>query len=305
MNSLPSVQEKERTHLVFGAINHDFSQFIVSEDLKSNILNYPPISVPYGEVTIPATANAIIYQKIGSITTGKPLLYLNEVNGVKSAFLLGEGIWKWRMQEYALNESTESFDELFSKTIQYLSTKVDKRKFKCYPTANEYTENQTVIFRSEVYNEIYERTYGLPIQITVKGEKEFVKDFSYSPSSAYSQLEMSNFPPGLYEYVAKVRLDNKNEIVRGKFTVAELQLERLDQVADFNLLRHVANNTGGEFYKLSQADEMLRDVDNIQLQGIIHTQEDVFPLINLKWIFYILLLLVTIEWFTRKFNGGY
>ncbi|UXX81248.1 VWA domain-containing protein [Reichenbachiella carrageenanivorans] len=296
-------QKGAKRDLIFGAVNDDFSLFSMSDDIRTNFRNYPPVSVPYGDVLLPANAEVLLYQRVGSIQTDKPLMYLNEQNGVKSAFLLAEGFWKWRMQEIATTDASDSFDDLFLKTIQYLSTKVDKRKFKFYPSSNTYFENETVSFHAEIYNQIYERIYGLQIGVTIADERGMVKEYNFTPSSTYSRLEISSLVPGLYSYKAKVDLNGKSEVVRGKFSIKELQLETLDQVADFDLLRQLAHHTEGRFY--TSMDQLLADVDHAELKGVIHTQEDIFPVIHLKWILFVLLTLATVEWFIRKYNGGY
>lgn len=296
-------QRGAKRDMVFGALNDDFSLFSPAEEARENFGSFPPVSVPYGEATVPANAEILMYQRVGSIQTDKPLLYLVEQNAQKSAYLLADGIWKWRMQEFATTDESATFDDLFLKTIQYLSTKVDKRKFKFYPESNTYFENQTVKFHAEIYNQIYERVYGKQVQVVVSNTDGFSKEYNFTPSSAYSRLEAANFEPGLYNYQAKVTLNGKPETVYGKFSVKELQLEELDQVADFNLLRQLAYNTEGKFYADTQSP--LADIDNFQLKGIIHSQEDIFPVIHLKWILFVLLTLVSIEWFTRKYNGGY
>jgi hypothetical protein len=43
-------------------------------------------------------------------------------NNRKIAVLIGEGIWRWRLNEFADTGNTVAFDELFSKLVQYLST---------------------------------------------------------------------------------------------------------------------------------------------------------------------------------------
>ncbi|MEP3390090.1 MAG: VWA domain-containing protein [Reichenbachiella sp.] len=296
-------QKGAKRDMVFGALNDEFSLFSLADDARENFNSFPPVSVPYGEATLPANAEILMYQRVGSIQTDKPLLYLVEQNAQKSAYLLADGIWKWRMQEFATTDGSTTFDDLFLKTIQYLSTKVDKRKFKFYPESNTYFENQTVKFHAEIYNQIYERVYGEQVQVVVTNADGFNKEFNFTPSSAYSRLEAANFEPGLYNYQAKVTLNGKPETVYGKFSVKELQLEELDQVADFDLLRQMAYNTDGKFY--ADTETPLMDIDNFQLKGIIHSQEDIFPVIHLKWILFVLLTLVSIEWFTRKYNGGY
>ncbi|MEO9966200.1 MAG: vWA domain-containing protein [Reichenbachiella sp.] len=296
-------QRGAKRDLVFPSLNTEFSLFSLPEDARSGSNNYPPVSVPYGSISQPANAQILLYQRVGSIQTEKPLFYLAEQNGQKNAFLLAEGFWRWRMQEYAVTEATSSFDDMFLKTIQYLCTKVDKRKFKFYPSSTTYFENQTVKFQAEIYNQIYERIYGETVNVKIFNAKGFNREYSFTSNSNFSRLEASNFPPGLYSYEASVTLNGKQEIASGKFSIKELQLEELDQVADFNLLRQVAYNTGGVFY--SDPNTMLADTDTFDLKGVIHSHEDIFPIVHIKWILALLLLLVTLEWFTRKYNGGY
>lgn len=288
---------------VFGTLNPDFKLFSWDATTPASFNNYPPVSVPYGEARIPANAEVLLYQRVGSIRTDRPLFYMAEDNGQKVAYMLAQGFWSWRMQEYAITESTTTFDNIFLKAIQYLSTKEDKRRFKFYPASTNYFENQTVRFHAEIYNQIYERIYGQPIDVKISGANGFVREYNFTPGSAYSRLEAANFPPGLYSYEATTILRDKKEVVHGKFSVKELQLEALDQVADFDLLRQVAFNTNGTF--ISNLPDAASVIDDYQLKGIVHSSEDIFPAIHLRWILLTMLALVSLEWFTRKYNGGY
>jgi hypothetical protein len=42
-----------------------------------------------------------------------------------------------------------------------------------------------------------------------------------------------------------------------------------------------------------------------EAQAIIRSDEKYDALINLKWIFFILLAMISVEWFLRKFYGSY
>ena len=44
-----------------------------------------------------------------------------------------------------------------------------KSRFKVYPLTTEFNVNEPVILETEVYNEIYEETYGHAIELTVTG----------------------------------------------------------------------------------------------------------------------------------------
>ncbi|PIZ06313.1 MAG: hypothetical protein COY57_02665, partial [Flavobacteriales bacterium CG_4_10_14_0_8_um_filter_32_5] len=55
--------------------------------------------------------------------------------------------------------------------------------------------------------------------------------------------------------------------------------------------------------QLNQLAEMINKDNNIA--SIIYEETDLKELINLRWIFFILLGLLSLEWFLRKRNGAY
>ena len=85
---------------------------------------------------------AVLNQRIGKVNTESPLLFFTEDGGTKIGFLLGEGIWKWKLEEAKNENAYPLVAELISKTVQYLSVKDDKRKFKVYASKNTFEENE-------------------------------------------------------------------------------------------------------------------------------------------------------------------
>lgn len=78
----------------------------------------------------------------------------------KIAVMVGEGLWCWRLNEFADTGNTIFFDELFSKLVQYLSTLEDKRKFRSFPVQNEFSDSEAVVIESQLYNDLFELVYG-------------------------------------------------------------------------------------------------------------------------------------------------
>ena len=94
---------------------------------------------------------------------------LNVKDERKTAVMLGEGLWRWKLNEFDRFENSAAFDEVFGKLIQYLSTSEDKRKFKSYPVKNEFSDTEPVIFESQVYNDIFEPVFGNAVEISLDG----------------------------------------------------------------------------------------------------------------------------------------
>ncbi len=294
-----------QTDRVTPAFNPDFQRFIYDPAYQGQLNQFSPIIVPYSEINIKPDAQVVLYQQVGSIVTKKPLLVIRNEDDKKLGVLLGEGFWQWRIQEFANNQNHESFDDLISKIIQYLSSKEDKRKFKVYPINNEVYDTESVVFETEIYNNIYERIYDQEIDLTITDENNTQQKFTYNISANNSRYTVTGLSHGIYKYYASTILDGKKESSAGEFTVKALQIEDLNLTANHQLLRSLSIQNGGKFYYPDQLNQLADDLSNQKVQGIIRSSEAYLPIINLPWLFFLLVTLVSIEWFTRKYNGGY
>lgn len=290
---------------VTAVFNQAFNSFKLSDELQQTMDEFPPIVVPFGRVSITDEADVLLYQKVGSIATNKPLIAVMSKGEAKRGVIMGSGLWLWKLTDYSKNGNNEAFNELMTKLVQYLSSKEDKRKFKAYPVKNEFLTNEKIIFDTEVYNDLYERVYGNKIDLRLTDEEGKKFDYSYVTNENNTRYEISGLAEGVYKYTASTLLGNKRESVSGEFLVKELQIENLNLTADFNLLRKISDKTGGKFYTAEQLDAMESDLTTRQAQGRIHTTEKYLPFIHLKWLFFLLLALLSAEWFIRKYSGGY
>jgi len=291
--------------LAFPIINKNFQIFNYPEDYSNKLEAYPPLIVPFTKYVLHPAARIMLNQKIGSIATTKPLLVLSSQDGQRKAVLIGEGIWQWRLQEYAHDKNFTAFDELISKITQFLSTKNDKRRFRTYPVKNEFITNEPVIFETEIYNEIYENIFGYKIDLLLKDESGKTTSYTYVTSKNNTNYRINGLNQGIYSYEAKGVINGDVMHTNGRFSVKNLQIESTRLRADFGLLRNLAYNTGGKFYVSNQINKMEREILSENPKSKIYSTEDYLAIINMKWGFFILILLVSIEWFLRKYYGSY
>ena len=301
VNFEPSTQRDE----VQPVLNPDYKELGFSDGLNSNITRYPPVSVPFGKFSYPATAKIILYQRIGSVITERPMLYTVEDDRQKIAVMMGEGIWKWRLSEFQETEKTSTFDEVFSKLLQYLSTQDDRRKFRCFPLQHEFTSDGPVVMESQVYNDLFEPVYGNTIDLELRDEKGKVTNYRYITGPGNSRYRIGGLKEGVYRYRATTDVKGKREEVRGEFLMTEQNQEVQNLTADFGLLRTLAENTGGKFYRLNDINRLTAELSAEEAKSLIHSEESFHPLINLKAVFFLLLALISIEWFLRKYFGSY
>lgn len=290
---------------VMPVISPTFPYFLLSPEANSVFSGFPPVWVPFGRMQVPASAVTLLSQRVGSIATDKSLLWIDIPDNHKIAIMLGEGFWQWRLEEYSKNENTEAFDEVFGKLIQYLSTTDDKSRFKSYPLEQQFSDTEAVVFESQVYNEIYEPVFGnrIDLEITDDVGKKFKYNYVVSPGNA--RYQVGGLKEGIYKYTASTSINGKEEKVRGQFLVTAQQAELQNLTADFGLLRKLAGSTGGKFYTASQTDKLNADLTQKEATSVIHSEEKFDNLLNLKWVFFLLLALISAEWFLRKYHGGY
>lgn len=286
-------------------VNPAFPNFSISTEANGILSDYPPVYVHFGKVQVLPAATPLLYQKVGSVTTGKPLLAIDARDAKKTGILLGEGIWRWKLNEYERTENTLAFDEIIGKLIQFLSTTEDKRKFRSYPVRQEFPDTEAVVFESQVYNDIFEPVYGNNIQIEITDEQGKKDQYSYVTSPGNIRYQIGGLKEGVYRYRSRTTINDVAEEVRGEFAVIEQQAELQNLSADPDLLKTIAKNTGGAFYHTSQMNKFQQDLQTAEAKSIIHTEESYNSLINLKWIFWLLFFLITAEWFLRKYHGSY
>lgn len=287
-------------------VNPAFSLFKLSDELKTKIETFSPLISPYGEYTTRPSATVLGYQRIGRVDTQYPLIITGESGDVRTCVMAGEGIWKWQLFDQVQNGSTAITNELLGQLVQYASTKSDKRKFRVIMPKNLFTELEEISFRAELYNDNYEpvNTSEVTMQIRNEQGQEFL--YTFNPQESAYSLNAGRFAEGSYVYTATTDLNGVRHTHEGRFVVQPVQLESMTVEADHGLLRQLATKYGGE---VVYPDQMMNLTDRIladdTIKPVLYSTTHTRPLINLKWLCFILLGTLTLEWFLRRYFGGY
>ncbi|PSR05702.1 MAG: hypothetical protein BRD50_00065, partial [Bacteroidetes bacterium SW_11_45_7] len=235
-----------RTNEAQGKVNTGFTLFTVSKDLVSSLESYPPLKVPFGDYKTAPGTDVLLKQKIGNVDAGYPLALFNELGGTKTGVIAGEGIWRWQLYNYFQQQNHEIFDEIVSKTVQYLSVKADKRRFKVMPDKNVYAENEPITMEAELYNESYELVNEPEVTITITDEEGKEYPFTFNRTSNAYTLDAGFLPVGDYSFTASTSYNNEKFTYSGDFSVKPLQLELLQTKANHQLLYTLARKYGGD-----------------------------------------------------------
>ncbi|MFN3404226.1 MAG: VWA domain-containing protein [Cytophagaceae bacterium] len=281
-----------------------FQRFQISREEMERINSFPPVQVPYGDFSLNPETDIIIYQKVGNITTVKPLLVTSHQGNQKRGVFLGEGLWEWRLHEYRETQDSRSFDKLFSNLITFLSSKEDKRKFRAYPVSNEFYISDQVLFSTEVYNDVYEKIYGQEIKLNISNESDKNKQYSYI-NAENAKFEVKGLEEGVYKYSAFTILNGKQEKSEGEFLIKKEILESINITADHNTLKTAARLNQGRFFNENEIADISKIISESNPKVLLHSNEEFTEVIHIPWIFFLLLFLMSVEWFTRRYSGGY
>lgn len=296
----------KNTNTVQATLAPTFTYFTLSDPLKGQLSNYPPLIAPFGNFAVTGTSQILANQRIGKIDTEYPLLVLGESDGTKKGVLAGEGIWKWRLFDFLQNENHELTNELIGKTIQYLTVKQDKRQFRIGQPKKVFKENEPVLFDAQLYNDSYEQINDADVSLQIKNADDKAYDFVFDKTTSAYTLNAGILPVGDYRYSGSVSINGKSEKVNGQFSIQSVQLESYVLEADHQVLKGLSEKYGGSLLSTAQLasfPQLLADRGSVK--PVIYESSKTQSIINLRWIFAILAFLLALEWFLRRYFGGY
>lgn len=264
--------------------------------------NFAPVEDRFGEIAFSVPFQSILFQKIGNIETEKPLLATFENNNQKSAVLFGENSWRWRMNSFVENKTFERFDGFFAGLIHYLVSTDSKSRLNV--TVNPiYYANEIIQISASYLDENFNFDNRSKLWLTVSNEEsKFIKKIPFAALNNRFVVELPTIPFGEYNYTVSV--ENTDNSVSGSFKILPFEIEAQFTNANNQLLKKISNETKGfTFYNNQEQnliDYLKKDerFKSIQKNTISKT-----PLIDWKWILGLIVLLLSLEWFTRKYYG--
>ncbi|MCB0396886.1 MAG: hypothetical protein KDD36_09545 [Flavobacteriales bacterium] len=290
---------------VSGEWSSSFSLFTSVDALISRMNIFPPLTAPFGDYVATEQIHIAMHQRVGNVVTKVPLFYFHEANDNKAAVLTGEGIWRWRLREFAEFGDQSFFDTWISKTVQYLAVKKDRSLFRV-KSKHRFSENEYITLDAELYNKAYELINNPDVKIDIKGPDEKTYSYVFSRTSDAYRLNAGLLPSGKYTYHARVSHAGKTHTSDGVFTITSVMAEGLRTEADHGLLYALARESGGGLIapaQVSKLPDMIRNRDDIA--SVVIQDKKLDDLISKPWLLALIILLLTLEWFARKRSGVY
>ena len=298
-------QTKAMTNNATPLYNDNFTSFTFSEDARRMLPLYSPVQTPFASYKTSVAANIFLYQKVSGVDTKYPLVVFNEQNGTRTGVITGTGLWSWKIYNFMHAENHDAFNELVGKVVLYLAAKGDKSRFRVQHEG-VFAENAPVEFTAELYNESYELINEPDIKMVLKGGGDTTYEAQFSKQNNSYYLNMGELPLGNYTWTATTQVGKQRLEKSGRFAVQAVMLETANLVADHDLLKGMAKVSGGQYFDKEHIADVAKAIQkNDNIKPISSYQKKYAMMLNSPWYLAAIVLLLGIEWFLRKWNGGY
>lgn len=282
--------------------NENFSFFHDDNELGF-YSKMPPLNAPFGSYKLASGSEILLYQQIGQVKTALPLWFFTGSGFLRKGFIAGDGIWRWKLQEFQQNQNFKSVSSLFLKSIQLLAGREEKGKFRVKPRKRIYNETENIQFDAWCFNDAFEPDNQKDLILDIKPESGNSFQLSFSRTGTAYELDAGQLPAGNYSWKAKF-LSGSSDIKEGKFLVKASNIEQINTNANHPLLKTIAKNSGASSFLLEQYNLLAQELRNSpKSKPVLQIESTVLELINSPWILILLLFFASLEWFIRKWLG--
>jgi hypothetical protein len=264
--------------------------------------NFPPLENAYGSITLKGNVSVLLSSKIRSMDTNSPLLAFAEIQGKRSAFLLGENLWKWRLKSHLDTDSFAKFDVFMDKTIQYLASSSSKKALIVIHESL-YNSGDAIEITAQYFNKNYEFDEKARLTIIISNtETKQIKNYDLLKENNFYKVNLDGLAAGAYDF--SVTELNSNSSYSSHFEILDFNKEKQFVNPDLEKLKQLAVQTQGTVYFPDQVNKLIDELiqedayKSIEKNRVIRSS-----LIDWTSLLVLIISLLATEWFVRKYNG--
>ncbi len=300
-----SFGNSRQTDEVQPKLHTGFELFQISSELQQALAYFPAVKVPYGETKLNAQNKVVLTQRLGGFVKNDPIVFVGEKGNQKYGVFFGEGIWKWKINEFSRTNTFVGFEELIQKISQFLVIKQNSSALRI-TMPNRFQKGAEIRIKASFYNESLEPITTPKIMFELTDEDGKKSSYQFAEKQNGYQLPIGIWPSGRYSWVARTDFGGKKIIKSGIFIVEDIDLEAIATKANHTLLRQLSTNSNGKFYPLANHEKLIEDLnqreDIVEMAYQERTYDDLLDFIGLLLL---ILFSLSLEWFLRRRYGGY
>lgn len=306
----------DRTNEVTALPNSSFTYFVLPDEMSKRFTSFPPLVSPFGEYKVGGNGQTLLFSKVGNVNSGLPLVAVGQAEGRRYAFITGEGLWRWRLADWQQYNTHDDFDQLISKIASFTALRLDKERLHV-ETKHLFGQNEPVVIDAQLYNENYEMVNTPDVELVISGNERTQQGgeregenqkgkltYQFNRRGDGYTVNIGTLAPGSYSYTARTTFNSQQLSASGAFVVEEINVEAANTVADHSLLNTIASLSGGEMVEARDVESLAEKIRSREdLHTVIFTETTYGDMLNMPLIFVLIIILLAIEWVTRKYNG--
>ena len=266
----------------------------------------PPIYYPFNEISTHPGSQIFLVTDGGQSISGRgkrslPVLLSQTLNRTKVMALLGHDFWRWHFMMKGVNEKDDLFSSFLERAVRWLVTRDDSKLVKIATNKSIYRSGETIYFNAEIYSQNYIPLDNAKLEVKISGNNFEDEIFLKNAGNGKYQGEYRLAGGGDYQY--NMTATHKNRVLgndNGKFTVEDFNLEFQKTNLNDILLQQLSFATNGKYFYHTQMDALSSELNNKNREIV---KSNKIELWNKSIILFIIILLLSTEWFIRKRKG--
>jgi hypothetical protein len=208
--------------------------------------------------------------------------------------------WRWDFLMWGVGKDNQIYQTFWNNSVRWLVVREDMDLINLFTDKSIYKGGERITLKAKIFDQNYQKIKDASVVAKIKGEAmpdSEVVNLSLDDLGDYAAT-IRAMPPGKYAFEGEVFRDGKSTgKKRGEFLVEEYSLEDSDLKTDFDLLRRMAEASGGRYYEKEQIGNL---TDDLALTEKEEQKTKEISLWNHPLLLGIFVLCLSIEWVIRK-----
>jgi|GEM_PF-6171917 len=237
-----------------------------------------------------------------------PLVSSYQIGGSNVLAVLGYGVYSWKLNGYAVdkvigNKSIDLLTKFITNGIGYLSVRDKSGQFQLRTNKDDYSRDDKVTISAQVRNDAMQPLNEANVEVKLTGTSDYQRKLVLTRIGLglYSTT-LDVLPAGSYQLSGTANFEGTpigTDFTA--FTVSEVSLEQLQSGMNIDLLKDLANSTGGVFYHWQNFETLDKDIKSANTYRSRSQDRKIsLQIWHWTWLMIAILFFLAIEWSLRK-----
>jgi hypothetical protein len=266
---------------------------------------FPPIFRVDREFRSKPESEILSYFKIQNNRINQPLILTRKLNRHRSIAFIGFGVWRLKLLNAIKADENDFFDRFINNCVKWLSSRELSKNLNITLSKKIFDSSERVDITGQLYDESNQPISNANVSLEVKRGNQNVIDTNLEPiGKGLYQSSLTDLEEGDYSFKGSAEFGGQQFSDEGRFTVTETELEFQNLTMNEDLLKQIAELTGGRYFPASESKPFFSNLNEYLQHRIIEKQvNEEKQLWNSAYLLFMVIIFLATEWFFRKRLG--